>query len=90
MKNHFTAAIMGNGLFSALRRATSSRFSSIRALVMIPSKSEKLELQVTHDARSGDDMVKLTRSNWRTGEETQLYNGIFTGGAPIRKRMPRD
>ena len=90
MRNYFAAAIQGEGFFTALKSAWGTRFSGIRAFVMIPSKSEKLELNVTRSIRDDTDHVSLTRTNWRTGEETQLYNGIFTGGAPITKRLPRD
>lgn len=90
-QRHYTAAIMGQGgIYSALKTAFCSRFSSIRAFVMIPSKSEKLELTVTRDARSDSDHVTLMRRNWRTGEESQLYNGKLTGGIPLTKRLPRE
>lgn len=88
---HYTAAIMGQGsIYSAIKTAFSSRFSSIRAFVMIPARSEKLELTVTRDARSDSDHVTLKRRNWRTGDEATLYNGDFMGGTPIMKKLPRE
>lgn len=89
-KRYFAAAIQGAGFFTALRHTWGSYFSGVRAFVMIPSKSEKLELTVTRNMRNDTDQVSLTRKNWRTGEETQLYDGHFTGGTPTIKRLPRD
>lgn len=90
MRNHYTAAIQGTGFYKSIRRACASRFGQIRAFVMIPSESEKLTLTVTRNAQEDTDTVNLTRRNWRTGEETVLYNGDFMGGTPKRKRLPRD
>lgn len=87
----FAAAIQGQGgIYSALRHAFSSRFTTIRAFIMVPSENEKLTLSVSRDARTDENIVRLARKNWQTGEETLLYNGNFTGGKPIRKRLPRD
>lgn len=90
MRAHYAGAIWGSGFFRALRTARASRFSAIRAFVMIPSKGEKLELSVTRRAKDDVDIVTLKRTNWRTGEETMLYNGNFMSGTPIVRRLPRD
>jgi len=89
-KRHYTAAIIGQGLRSNLRKAFASRFSSIRAIIMIPSESEKLELTVTRNARADTDTVTLIRTNWRTGETSDLYIGDVMGGKLRRGRLPRD
>lgn len=90
-RKHYTAAVQGEGgIFSALRHTFSSRFTAIRAFVMIPSKSEKLELSVSRDARTDDDIVTLKRTNWHTGKENILYNGKLMGGVPINGRLPRE
>lgn len=91
MRKTYQAAIQGYGnLFSALRTCCGNRFSSIRCFIMVPERHEKLELHVTRDARTGDDLVKLTRRNWRTGASSSLYDGKLTGGEPIRDRQQRE
>lgn len=88
---HFTAALQGQGgIYKALRSTWGTRFSIIRAFVMIPSRSEKLELKVQHNALNDCDLVTLTRRNWRTGEECTLYAGDIAGGKPKKKRLPKD
>lgn len=89
-QRHFQAAMQANGVYSVIKRAFCSRFSSIRAFVLVPSKSEKLTLEVSFKSRNLEDHVLLTRRNWRTGEESILYDGNFMGGEPIKKRHLRD
>ncbi len=87
----YAAAIMGYGkIFSAVRNAWGNRFSGVRCFIMLMERDEKLELHVTRDARTNDDLVKLTRRNWRTGDEATLYDGKFTGGTRKKERHPRD
>lgn len=91
MKKRYTAALQGqSGHLMALRRTWASRFHSLRAIVLVCSRSERLELEIKHSAQADDDMVTLTRRNWHTGEETILYAGTLTGGTPKKKRQSRD
>lgn len=91
MRKYFTAAIYGtNRITKALRTTCASRFGHISAFVMIPSKSLKLTLQVTHHSREEADHVLLTVRDWRTGVTSILYDGILTGGTPKPHRLPRD
>jgi len=91
MKKQYTAAIMGQGgIFSVLRTAWASRFHAIRAFVMVPSISEKLTLSVHFSAAESDDIVELTRRNWKTGESSVLYRGSLTNGTHTKPKQMKD
>ena len=91
MKKRYSAAIAGyGGYVRALRRAWANRFSSIKAIVLVPELDERLSLSVHYDAAAEADIVTLARSNWRTGEESTLYKGPLTNGLHKQPRRQRD
>lgn len=88
MTRHFCAGLSTHT--SAPRVAHTNLWGRIKAFVMVVSKQERIELTVRYSAADKEEIITLTRRNWRTGEETTLYNGFFTGGKPKKKRLPRD
>lgn len=90
MNKRYKAAIVGyGGAFKALKRAWSSRFSSIKSVIMIPELSESIRLEVSYDATREEDVITLHSRNWRTGQETILFDGSLRAGQLRHKRNKR-
>ena len=91
VKRRYAAALQGQGLlFRPLQRLWASIFSSVRAVIIVPTTGEKLELEVGYDFKQQHDHVTLTRKNWQTGERSTLYSGPLTNGVHAKPRAQRD
>jgi hypothetical protein len=90
MRKHYAAILQGQGVITRpLIRLWSSRFSGIRARVLVPEESERLDLIVKHNALTGHT-VELLRYNWLTQQTSCLYHGPLTNGTHERPRNQRD
>jgi len=78
------------GIFKPLRTAWTSRFTAIKAFVMVPAISEKLTLTVHFSTQLDDDVVTLKSRNWQTGIERTLYHGSLTNGTLKKIKQPKD
>jgi len=75
MKKRYTGAMQGQGgLFQPIRKAWATRFARIRAFIMIPEASEKIELSMHYDTRMGEDCLIVTRTNYATGKTQTLFS----------------
>ena len=90
MKKRYSAALLGIGGFTALRRAWQTRFNSIQSVIIINDINEKLTLEVYYDASKETDIVELISSNWQTGEQRTLFKGTLGEGKLFKKRQPKD
>ena len=93
MAKRFRAALTGQGGYlNALRSCWATRFYAIKATVESTGTDYKIEMTVHHDAKSGEDIVKLKRVHDQTGETWMLYTGHIRGidGYLKRKRFKKD
>lgn len=81
MIKRYKGAMYGKGgIFTALKTTWAGTFHTIRAIILIPNRNEKIELSARYSLITDQDIITLKARNWNTGAERVLFQGPLPPG----------